>query len=226
MIFFWYLLAYLTYDKLGDMMKIGLNDSDLRMKYVKENLQQSYEVDPICKQYYDVIILNINEQIDINELKKENPNLKVIKHYYLDQEVKKINGICSAYGVLHYLLEHLEMFVTDYTYSVIGCGACGKAVYDLLKQLNCQVEMIRHHEVNEHDIKSDIIIYTAMKQVFSKKQIEQYQNKLIIDLSGCYQNNSIYLPRIPSKIAYQKSGEAISKYIREKINEKENIIWD
>ena len=207
-------------------MKIGLNASDLRMKIVKQDLEQLYEVDTIKDQYYDVVILNINEQIDINQLKKYNPNLMVIDKYYLDYKVKLVNAICSAYGVLHYLIQHLEMFVNDYTYSVIGCGACGKAVYDLLKQLNCKVEMIRHHEVNEYEIKSDIIIYTAIKQVFSNKQIEAYKDKLIIDLSGCYQNNSIYLPKIPSKIAYQKSGEAISKYIKEKINEKENTIWN
>lgn len=120
-------------------------------------------------------------------------HLPQVKIYYMEEEkVIKDNAILTAEGVLHELINCVRKSIYDITIDIIGYGQCGKVIYEMLKNLQLNVRVIRRDcksegdfiPLNMWDCCGDVLVHTATGSILDKKRIQSWKNKpIIIDIS-------------------------------------------
>lgn len=119
--------------------------------------------------------------------------LKAKKWYYMqDQTVIKENAVLTAEGVLLLLLSTFEKSIYELQVDVVGYGNCGRAIFQMLSNLDVNVRVIRRDcEESKQFIKAahwdtcgDVIIHTSIQQVIDGARLHSWQSKpLILDIS-------------------------------------------
>ncbi|MEG0264940.1 MAG: NAD(P)-dependent oxidoreductase [Erysipelotrichaceae bacterium] len=162
-------------------------------------------------------------------------------HYYLeDKEVIERNAVFTSEGVLFLLIDNSQLSLLEQKIDIIGYGACGKAIYDLLKALKVQVRVIRRIvEEGQEDMVSiqqwrnmecgDVIINTAPAPIINRELMLHFSKKpLIIDIASgnqidekmalLYGIRLIKAESLPAMFTSVSAGRLIGEYIRGKID--------
>lgn len=112
------------------------------------------------------------------------------------EELKYCHAKLSAHGVLSFLIEKTPRDFTEYSYDVLGYGACGEEITRCLINNGCQVRVVsrRNHEIegsiNYYEYASnnpsDIVIISASGCVFTKELIKnwKFMPRYVLDLSS------------------------------------------
>lgn len=112
------------------------------------------------------------------------------------EEVRKLNADLTAQGILDMLIMQTPRDFRQYRYDVLGFGACGKAISELLVKNGCAVQVISRQEVAEapcsmihYDLwiqcqPADVIINTAHACMIKQETVAGWQrNPIIIDIA-------------------------------------------
>ncbi len=114
-----------------------------------------------------------------------------------DPKIKAMNADLTAQGVLDLLIMQTPRDFRTYRYDILGYGACGKALAQLLSKNDCQLRVItRQTELKEKYLfldypqwsacpPGDILINTAAACVINTQTVKKWLTKpLIIDLAS------------------------------------------
>lgn len=156
--------------------------------------------------------------------------------YMKDTKVVSQNAILTAEGVLNEMIQGTCKSIYSQQVDIIGYGTCGKAIYEMLKNLHVNVRVIRRQcdvkrnfmSVNDWKQCGDIIIHTAIGKMIDEQMVKQWKKTpYIIDIAtpqllplealkthGCH---VIKASNLPGKYAYISAGHIIADYIRRKI---------
>lgn len=156
--------------------------------------------------------------------------------YMKDEEVIMQNAILTAEGVLNGIIGATSKSIYAHQVDIIGFGYCGKAIYEMLKNLHVPVKVIRREADNRKNFMSiqewkqcgDIIIHTAIGPMIDESMVAQWEKKpIIIDIAtpqllplealekhGC---TVIKAPNLPGRYAYMSAAKIIVEYIRRKL---------
>lgn len=160
------------------------------------------------------------------------------KHYYMEDEgVINDNAILTAEGVLNELIGCCARSIYDVTIDVIGYGHCGKVIYEILRNLQLCVRVIRRDckedvvfkKIEHWNDCGDIIINTSIQNVMDEKRMIRWTKKpVIIDIATpdvidvkCAQRLGIHVIKagnLPGRFASISAGNIIAEYIRGKLN--------
>lgn len=157
--------------------------------------------------------------------------------YMKDETVIDENAILTAEGVLFEILRATNKSIYSTKVDIVGYGHCGKAVYQMLKNLQVDVRVIRRFKENKYDFLTyedwkecgDIIVHTATGKIIEEKRILQWKKKpVILDISTlCFfdekflKNYEIIYKRLgnlPGRFAYVSAGNIIANYVRRKLS--------
>lgn len=109
--------------------------------------------------------------------------------YYMEDEgVVEANAILTAEGVLFELIRCTCKSMYTLCVDVVGYGCCGKAIYNMLKNLHVTVRVVRREPCKEHDFISlgewddcsDIIINTSIGPSINKQHLAKWKTKPIV----------------------------------------------
>lgn len=157
--------------------------------------------------------------------------------YMNDESVIDENAILTAEGVLSEILEATNKSIYSTKIDIVGYGHCGKAIYQMLKNLQVDVRVIRRNAQKQGDFISyqdwkecgDIIVHTATGKILEEKRLLQWEKKpVILDISTpCFfdesflkSNGIIYkrLGNLPGRFACISAGNIIANYVRRKVS--------
>ena len=114
------------------------------------------------------------------------------------------NSRLTAEGVLYLLLDNTQKGLFDLKVDLIGFGASGKAIYNMLRLLGVRVRVIRRHLEDAKDnfvtvedyqrLKPfDVIINTSLTNIIDEDMIRKMDENLIINLVGDADINEVLL---------------------------------
>lgn len=135
-------------------------------------------------------------------------NRKVVN---LDEfnEFMNANAALTAEGILFLVLDNTKMSLKDIQFDIIGYGRCGKAMYDLLKKLDCSVRVIRREsdefttvEQYQKLIPGNVIINTSLSNIIDDILIKKMDDTLIINIVGEATFDEIALRKHNSKVIH------------------------
>lgn len=154
-------------------------------------------------------------------------------YYMLDEQVVKENAVLTAEGVLQLLISSIDQSLYDITVDVIGYGNCGKAIVNMLQNLDVSVRVIRRAceekgpfiTIEHWEQCADVIINTSIQQVLCAKRLKLWEKKpLVIDIATPdvvdveetkrLQIPYIKAPNLPGRFCADSAGRIIACYIR------------
>lgn len=173
-----------------------------------------------------------------NEYLERLPQAKI--YYMQEEKVIRDNAILTAEGVLHELINCVRKSIYDITIDIIGYGQCGKVIYQMLKNLQLNVRVIRRDCKLEDDFIplsawnncGDVLVHTATGSILDKERIQSWKNKPIIidiatpdviDIKTAKEEGIVVLKakNLPGRFASISAGNIIADFIRETLlNEK------
>lgn len=162
-----------------------------------------------------------------------------VDYYMQAEKVIEQNAILTAEGVLNELIGHTCKSLYALSIDVVGYGHCGKAIYEMLKNLHAKVRVIRRQCEKQGDFCpivqweecGDVIIYTAPTNLITNTQLKTWKKQpLILDIATpvifseeeCKQLNLNYhkISNLPGRYACISAGNIIAEHIRGKLHEK------
>ena len=136
-----------------------------------------------------------------------------------DKTVIDENAILTAEGVLSEMLEATNKSIYSTKIDIVGYGHCGKAIYQMLKNLQVDVRVIRRNAQKQDDFISyqdwkkcgDIIVHTAILDI---------STPCFFDESFLKSNGIIYkrVGNLPGRFACISAGNIIANYVRRKVS--------
>ncbi len=204
-------------------MKVAVVMQDERMKYIAKRLKQKtsvYEI-PINDNIqsdvlFDVVVLPMSGISDHNFIKQlfkyVRPNAMlftgVVNEMLLSQNVvivnlsknnklKNVLAELTAHGILNILITKTNQNFKNYTYDVLGYGACGKEMIKVLVSNGCDVRCVsrqsnpkincKHYSYEQWNRMqpSDIVINTAAACVIDEHTVSSWlKEPFIIDIAS------------------------------------------
>ena len=160
------------------------------------------------------------------------------KDYYMkDQHVIEENAVLTAEGVLHLLITSISKSLYDIQVDVVGYGNCGKAIYQMLKNLDVNVRVIRREcsedavfqKLSSWDQCADVIVTTSIQKVIDEERMKHWKKTpLIIDIAtpdvvdiAAAKRRGIKVIKagnLPGRFCAESAGRIIADYVRGKLN--------
>lgn len=156
--------------------------------------------------------------------------------YMQDEQLIDQNALLTAEGVLYELIGCTAKSIYALQVDIVGYGHCGKAIYQLLKNLHIAVRVIRRQADTRADMLAtaaweqcgDVIIYTALGQLIDEAMLKRWQkHPIILDIAtpklfdeALLQRYGIKykrLPGLPGRFASRSGGMLIADHVRRKL---------
>lgn len=154
-------------------------------------------------------------------------------------EIKQVNAELTAHGILDVLIRNTPRNFKNYSYDVLGYGACGKEIVHCLLQNECKVRLITRQKLQTSSIDwlnydawyksspSDIIINTASACVLKLQHLKQWKKlPWILDISSrgigvekeaLNWSGGLLLPALPLISGATTSAEIMVKVIEKEL---------
>lgn len=154
-------------------------------------------------------------------------------------EIKHVNAELTAHGILDVLIRNTPHNFKNYSYDVLGYGACGKEIVHCLLQNECKVRLITRQKLQTSSIDwlnydawyksspSDIIINTASACVLKLQHLKQWKKiPWILDISSkgigvekeaLNWSGGLLLPALPLISGATTSAEIMVKVIEKEL---------
>ena len=239
-------------------MKIALMHKEGRMKYVYEMIEREHDVelfDSACFDY-DVIVMGMSyfdrHSFDEEYLVMVKQSVIFVCYDAIEPMKEKFKIVClkesedflvknakiTALGIMHILLESLDMNIKDDVVDVIGFGRCGCAIVELFKALGIRYRIVvKEVKEYEHEVihyeeylfkkPSKWIIQTAENCIFDKYWIQRGGgNSTIIDITRSFigtsnlQNENIniyYAKGLPDRFFVHSGAKVYYEALKEAI---------
>lgn len=157
-----------------------------------------------------------------------------------DEKIKRINAKLTAHGILDMLIMQTPRDFQSYRYDVLGYGACGEAISELLYTNHCDVRVVsRQKRIHAGcpfisyqqwyaEEPSCIIINTASACVIDETVIRRWKSSpLILDIStrgiGIAKEiqsrlNILNAPALPSLTGPETAAEILAEVIEKELS--------